>query len=466
MKRRDFFKNTALAGLGIGIIPSLIACNETQKTAKNIIFLVSDGMSIGTLSMADLLMQQQFGKSSIWMQSYREKKVVRALMETSSASSFITDSAAGGSSWGCGHRVNNGSINVGTNKEEYTPILKKFKEMGKKVGCVTTVPVTHATPSSFCVNQNSRNDQGEIAEKYLNSGFDLFLGGGQKYFKADKRKDGKDLLAAFSSKGFQVALTKRELSNFNSESPVLGVFDNDGIPYSIDLGADKTLFENIPTLSEMTSFGIQHLNTGSEGFVMQVEAGKVDWAAHGNDAAALLYDQIEFDKAVEVAMKFAEQDGNTLVVITTDHGNANPGLVYGKEANKNFERIQKFKQSYEWVFDKINFESSVGNIREITEAAFSFALSVEEAEQIKSHYGTLTQEELYNPKKLPYKKLSEILFNYTSIGWAAVNHTADLVELAMYGPGSNLLDPFVKNFEVHNLLLKAAGAKESYLEVY
>ncbi|WP_282456434.1 alkaline phosphatase [Chitinophaga sedimenti] len=76
----------------------------------------------------------------------------------------------------------------------------------------------------------------------------------------------------------------------------------------------------------MTSKAIAQLNRNKRGFVMQVEGGKVDWAAHSNDAGALLYDQLAFDEAVGVALEFAKKDGSTLVIITTDHGNANPGL--------------------------------------------------------------------------------------------------------------------------------------------
>ena len=86
---------------------------------------------------------------------------------------------------------------------------------------------------------------------------------------------------------------------------------------------------------------------------MQVEAGKVDWAAHANDPAGLLYDQIAFDDAVEEAIKFAEEDGETLVIITTDHGNANPGMMYGKDVNENFDRLQKFKGTNEMVLNSI-----------------------------------------------------------------------------------------------------------------
>src|SRR5690606_580015 len=160
--------------------------------AKNIIFLVSDGMSSGTLSMADQFLYRSTGQRSNWMKLYQENLVSRSLMETASANSIVTDSAAASSSWGGGIRVNNGSLNVNADGSTNLPILQKFKKTGKKVGCVSTVPITHATPAGFCIATSSRNDQDKIAEMYLSVGFDVMLGGGANYFSAASRKDKKD----------------------------------------------------------------------------------------------------------------------------------------------------------------------------------------------------------------------------------------------------------------------------------
>lgn len=192
MNRRKFFRNGSLFTIGTTVLnPFKVSANtfdfdtvNKNKKAKNIIFLVTDGMSTGTLTMADLYLNRKTGNSSNWMQLYRDKRVSRAIMDTASANSIVTDSAAGCSAWGGGKRVNNGSLNVGPKGEHYMPILQKFKRAGKKTGCVTTVPITHATPAGFCVNNNSRNSQPEIAEDYLQIGFDVMMGGGNKYFDA------------------------------------------------------------------------------------------------------------------------------------------------------------------------------------------------------------------------------------------------------------------------------------------
>ena len=208
MDRRKFFRNGSLFTLGTAIINPFDLSASTfdteiigkNKTAKNIIFMVSDGMSTGTLNMADLFLNRKYGKGSNWLQLYKDNKVKRALMDTASASSIVTDSAAGSSSWGGGVRVNNGSLNVGPDGKPNLPILQKFKKAGKMAGCVTTVAITHATPAGFCVNSAKRSAQDDIAEMYLALGFDVMMGGGNNFFDPKVRKDKKDVYAGYMQK--------------------------------------------------------------------------------------------------------------------------------------------------------------------------------------------------------------------------------------------------------------------------
>ncbi|NDI99085.1 alkaline phosphatase [Flavobacterium sp. LaA7.5] len=475
MDRRKFFRNGSLAAIGATVLNPFrteqelfnfdsINLSGKGKKAKNIIFLVSDGMSSGTLNMADLYLNRKMGRSSNWIQLYKDQRVTRALMDTASASSIVTDSAAGSSSWGGGFRVNNGSLNIGPNGEKHLPILQKFKKAGKKVGCVTTVPITHATPAGFCVNNDSRNSQPEIAEDYLRIGFDIMMGGGNKYFSAETRKDKKDLYTAYKAKGWQIARTKQEMVNTTDSKPVLGIFGEDAMPYSIDRKSSKELSDTTPTLAEMTKKAIDHMKGSSNGFVLQVEGGKVDWGAHSNDIGALLYDQVAFDEAIKTAIDFAEKDGETLVIITTDHGNANPGIIYGKEADANFDSLQNYTQTNEWILNEIKPTSSVAQVREIVEYGNATAITEEDAKTILSYYtGTFgKQDGLYNYKKVPFEAFAQIQKKYNSVGWISMDHSADHVELAMFGPGSELLKPFVKNTDLHYLMLQAAEVENKF----
>ncbi|WP_024771526.1 alkaline phosphatase [Aquimarina macrocephali] len=470
MNRRHFFRNGTLTALGAAILSPYEFIRATQgdrvqknKKAKNIIMLVSDGMSTGTLNMADLYLDRKSGKGSNWLQLYKENKVSRALMDMASASSIVTDSAAASSSWGGGARIRNGGINIGVNGEPHLPIWQKFRAVGKKAGCVTTVPITHATPAGFCINQKSRNDQASIAEKYLEQGFDLLMGGGNDYFSTEKRKDKKDMYGAFIAKGYHVVRNRDEMLIAPNSKPLLGVFTDNGLPYAKDRRSNQKLLESVPSLAEMTQKAIDVLKEHPEGFVLQVEAGKVDWAAHGNDIAGLIYDQVAFDDAIKVAIDFAERDNETLVIITTDHGNANPGVIYGSNANQQFDSIQNYKHTNEWILNGIGKESSPNQVRERVEYANGFGLSYEDAKLLLGYYDTLNREEgLYNPKSLPFRVLAEIQKKHNSVGWISMHHSADYVELALFGPGNHLLKPFIKNTDLHYLMLEAAEVENTF----
>jgi alkaline phosphatase len=469
MNRRRFFKNGSLISLGATLLhPFNNAVNTIKydiknKKAKNIIIIVSDGMSIGTLNMTDLYLSRKMGSGTNWLQLYKENKINRALMDMASASSIVTDSAAASSSWGGGVRINNGGLNVSKNGEEHLPIWQKFKKAGKMAGCVTTVPITHATPAGFCINSKSRNEQEKIAEKYLEQKFDVMMGGGDTYFSPEKRKDKKDMYKAFESKGYNVVKNRNEMFSASIDKPILGVFDDNGLPYSIDQQNNKELLQQIPTLADMTKKAIATMKNHAEGFVLQIEAGKVDWAAHGNDITGLIYDQIAHDEAIQVAMDFAEQDRETLVIITTDHGNANPGVVYGKKANDNFDSIQKYKHSNEWILKGIGKETSISQVKERVDYANNFTLTNDEAKLLLTFYSNLkTEKGLYNPRQLPFKALAEIQKKHNSVGWISMHHSADYVELAMYGPGSQLLKPYIKNTDLHYLMLEAAEIENKF----
>lgn len=472
MNRRKFFRNGSLFTLGTAFIsPFQATANpittnfiDKNKKAKNIILMVSDGMSTGTLNMADLYLNRKTGKGSNWLQLYKDNRVSRALMDTASASSIVTDSAAASSSWGGGFRVKNGALNVGPDGTPHLPIWQKFKKAGKMAGCVTTVPITHATPAGFCVNSKSRNSQDDIAEQYLENGFDIMMGGGQKYFDASTRKDKVDLYQAFRAKGYQVAKTRSEMMAASNDKPVLGVFDEDGLPYAIDRNSDEKLKEKIPSLAEMTQKAIDRMKNNPQGFVLQVEAGKVDWAAHANDIGGLLYDQLAFDEAVKIAIDFAEKDGNTLVIITTDHGNANPGIIYGKNANDNFDSIQKYKHTNEYILNTIQANYTIAQVKEVIDFSNGSTISEEDAKTVLTYYDGLHKEEggLYNYKKLPFKAFSEMQQKSNSVGWISMDHSADYVELALFGPGSQTLKPFIKNTDLHYLMLQAAEVENKF----
>ena len=469
MKRREFFRNASLGAAATSFVLPFQGCGTAKpiinqvgsgKKAKNIIFLVSDGMSSGTLNMAELFLQKKEGRGSHWLDLYRNNRVSRALMDMASASSMVTDSAAASSSWGGGVRVKNGRLNSGPNGEEYLTIWQKFKKSGKKVGCVTTVPITHATPAGFCVSSKSRGEQAEIAEKYLALRFDVMMGGGEKYFI--DRKDGRDMYHEFKLAGYHVVNDKMSMTSTDNSKPLLGVFSKDGLPYELDRKHDQEMLSKVPSLAEMTAKAIELMKDHDNGFCLQVEGGKVDWAAHANDAPALIYDQIAFDHAIKVAIDFAEKDGNTLVVITTDHGNANPGLYYGEKADKNFESLFDFQHTNDWILMGTKKDDNAATFIEKVKRYQGFSLTMDQANVILNKYKEQSDDGVYNTYKLPFKEYAVFSSEHTSVAFGGMDHSADFVELAMFGPGSEKLKPFMKNTDMHYFMLEVAEVENKF----
>lgn len=464
--RRDFLRTGALGGLLAGT--TLAACTpSTAQTgawkgkAKNVIVMVSDGMSTGTLTMADQLSRRQYGRASHWMSIYEQKLAPRSAMDMASFDSIVTDSAAASSSWGSGHRIPNGSVNMGPNGEEYTPILPLFRNAGKKTGLVSTATITHATPSGFIANMMSRNDEPKIAEQLLSRGADLFLGGGNRFFASDRREDGRDLYADFSAAGYHVVRTKSDLLSLSTDGkPVLGIFEDSHLPYALDLQHMPEVAAKVPTLSEMTQVALDRLK-GPQGFILQVEGAKIDHAAHWNDATGLLYDQLDFDNAVGVALKFYQENPDTLLIVTTDHGNANPGLNgegRGYQAsNTMFDSMQVVERTNTWLLNEFrSTNANVAQIRELIQTYTKHGISLEQA--------TMLHQALNRSYQAPSPRMTQdwsvfgsVMSNYYGVSFSSGSHTSDYVDLAVMGPGSASVGTFYQNTDLFRLMLDAAG---------
>lgn len=480
LTRRDFLR-TGIAGsvlLSTGLRGSSTAPSATisagPRRARNVIVLVSDGMSLGTLTMTERYLRRFENRGTHWLGMYKKyPDVRRALMDTCSANALVTDSAAAASAWGCGHKVKNGALNQTPDGRLHKPILRLAAEAGIGTALVTTARLTHATPAGFGASIESRVDEGDIAIQYLDARYDLLFGGGVNYFTQEKRTDERDLLIEYSNNGYNVLRNREELLALSPATAnggrLLGLFDDDHLPYAIDRKADATLSATIPSLSEMARVAIDRMAKHPGGFIMQIEGASIDYAAHANDIGALIHEQIDFDDAVGVALEFAAGRDDTLVIVTTDHGNSNPGLngsggsfdsrggSYG-DTQKCFERLADFRRSNKWVRSKLSKKSSPEQIRNRVKTATGIELLDDEV-------GLLMQalkkdpapREGYRVRNRATITLGQLIANYTSIGWTGIAHTSDHVELAAIGPGSEPICGLMQNTELFGVMTGALG---------
>lgn len=455
------FSLPSLLGLGRPT-PASASRGSSNGAARNVIFLVADGMSSGTLAMGDLMSRRQLGRPLHWIDLYEKNLASRHLMDMASSDSFVTDSAAAASSWGCGRRIPNGGVNWSDEGKALRPVVPIFRDGGKATGLVTTTRITHATPAGFAAAVPSRNLEDEIAAQYLEIGVDLLMGGGLRHFNPGSRRDGRDLMSEYRRAGYAVVTTSGEMRSAGDGLPLLGLFTDSHLPYTVDQRTIPQLRDHVPTLAEMTREALDRLSLHPEGFLLQVEGGRVDHAAHGNDPAGLVFDMMAFDDAVGVVLDYALERDDTLVIITTDHANANPGVngagLGYTAAPVMFDQLQEFRHSNEWIADQLGSEPTAARIQEVVEQATRLQITGEEAGMLASSFkGELITP--YRIERTPSAVLAAIEANYLSINWLGGVHTSDYVELAAFGPGADRLNGFTRNTELFDLMVDMAGMR-------
>ncbi|NBC19184.1 MAG: alkaline phosphatase, partial [Bacteroidetes bacterium] len=283
----------------------------TAESPRNIILFIADGCGPASYTMARDYRRYK-GLDAPGLDQYQTGSI-----RTFASNSRVTDSAAGATAFSAGVKTYNGAIAVDTLKRPVATILEAAEQRGKSTGLVATSRITHATPATFSAHVADRGEEAIIAEQQLGQGIEVLLGGGRGWFRgrADDgwRDDGRNLMDEAASQGYTVVQTKAAFDDVMAP-PLLGLFTDSHMAYEIDRDpADE------PSLAEMTTKAIDLLDDDRDGFFLMVEGSRIDHAGHGNDAAAHLHDILAFQDAVQAALRFADADGETLVVVTSDH---------------------------------------------------------------------------------------------------------------------------------------------------
>ena len=395
--------------------------------------------------MAEYFSRIARGKGTRWAALMNDMTASRGVQDVAALNSPVTDSSSSSSAWGSGSRINNAAVNTLPDGTKLTPILQLAKQAGRKTALVTTATVTHATPAGFAAVQPSRDDEHLIGLQYKNR-VDYVLGGGQKFFLKEKRKDKFDAMADFGTAGYQIVKTRAELNAASKAKPVLGLFSDSHIPYTIDK-------VDVPTLAEMTSFTLDALAKSSpKGFIMQMEGARVDHAAHDNDIAGQLWDQLAYDDALGVCLDFAARAGDTLVITTSDHGNSSPGLngmgVEYVDSGKCFERIVKAKSSFNTISQLLGTKPSPARVREVIEAQRGVVLTAQEAGWVSASAAGQKGVSINQIQDKTLGVLGLVLSNHYGVAYTGMNHTSEYTTITSTGPGSLPFEGLVRNTDV------------------
>jgi alkaline phosphatase len=336
------------------------------RPAKNIILLVGDGMGIAHRTAARIVSRgQTYGKTNGPLAM--DTLGVTGLVMTSALNATITDSAPGMSAYVTGHKANNNQVGVYPDNtrdvfdnprvEYVSEVLRRTRGRGFNVGLVTTASVADATPAGNAVHTSFRDEWYGIAERLFEergaTGVSVLMGGGATYFlppaAGGTRKDGRNLVEDFRGAGYDVLRTATDVKARLAAPPpraLLGLFhprhmavafDKVGAGrYSDELALERNQdLRDQPMLADMTTLALASLSAHSpRGFYLLVEGASIDKQAHESEADRTIWDTIEFDNAVKVALAFARRTNSdadpandTLVVVTADHESGGLGII-------------------------------------------------------------------------------------------------------------------------------------------
>jgi alkaline phosphatase len=271
-----------------------------------------------------------------------DRLAVLGQMGTMSADpkSFVTDSAAAATAIATGVKTVNGAISTDPEGRERLTILELARSSGRAVGLVTTCQLTDATPAAFAAHVPHRSDQSEIARQYIERNqVDVLLGGGAAHWfpagsllpesischgsargigtKGNLVERAEELGYEFISNaaGLEKSLSLRAQG---SDGPLLGLFSAQEFFVQATEGLDAS-YDPPVSLADLTAAAISVLSQPDAGFFLMVEESAIDRMCHRNNAAMTLKGVLELDRAVQVALAFANRSPNTLVIVTADH---------------------------------------------------------------------------------------------------------------------------------------------------
>ncbi len=300
---------------------ALFSCAQKEVTPKkeapkNVILLIADGTGLTQVSTAFYFKETA--------PNYGRFKNI-GLINTSSATHNITDSAAGATAFACGEKTYNSAIGVSVDSTTIENIVEVVSSKNIKTGVIATSSITHATPAAFYAHAVSRNLAEDIALDMVTSEVDFFAAGGLKYF--NKRKDQRNLLSELAAKNVIVdTLSLGDFASIQNAEKAGFLLAEDGMP--------KMTENRGSFLENATQLGIEFLGKNNSNFFMMVEGSQVDWGGHANEGNYLVTELIDFDDAVGKALDFAEKDGNTLVVVTGDHETGGLSLSSKQKVNQ------------------------------------------------------------------------------------------------------------------------------------
>lgn len=410
--------------------------------ARNVILLIGDGMGDSEITMARNYEKGAGGSFDGLDALPLSGQYTTYALNKDGKPNYVTDSAASATGWTTGTKTYNGALGIDIKGNPQKTILELAKEQGFATGDVTTSEIQDATPASLFSHISERDcygpvetaadcaadalengGPGSVTEQLLTTRPDLTLGGGAETFSQTANGGdykGKTLETQAKERGFQIVRTAGELdavSAADQDNPVIGLFADGNMPVRWAgppavrhgyLQPAARCTDNpergaaVPRLAAMTQKAIDLLKNGKagkdKGFYLQVEGASIDKKDHDADPCGQIGETVDFDEAVQTALKFAREDGNTLVVVTADHGHSSQ-IVEPLTEDDLRDIAEDTKQPVERVRDTMY----PGLTRKLVtaddaEMTVSYGTSADVEVESETHTGTQVRVAAYGPR--------------------------------------------------------------------
>ncbi|XP_070543493.1 alkaline phosphatase, tissue-nonspecific isozyme-like [Ptychodera flava] len=353
-----------------------------KNVAKNVIFFIGDGMGVTTVTAARILKGQNQGLLGEEAELSFETFPHLALIKTYNTDQQVSDSAGTATAFLCGVKSKAGTLGVDDRVEKGNchsikhakvhSFIELAADEGRAAGIISTARITHATPAAVYAKVPERAWErdtmvpghekaagcSDIASQLIDNAqrYQVVLGGGRRelmptahvdpeyYHERGHRTDGRDLINewfhSFPDDTANMYVVNREqLLSVDVEKTdnLLGLFEPSHMLFDVEkdeLGAGD------PSLAEMVGKAIEMLRKREKGFVLFVEAGRIDHAHHKGRAYMALAETLALDEAVAKAVKMTDGE-ETLIVVTSDHSHTNTMGGYPSRGNPILGRNDK-----------------------------------------------------------------------------------------------------------------------------
>lgn len=271
-----------------------------KKNPLNVILLIGDGSGLAHLASGHFANRGELTITNLKTCGW---------VTTQSADSYTTDSAASGTAYATGSKTHNYALGMDKNDNRLENIPEKAAKKGIVTGIISTDDLNGATPAAFFAHQTDRGMVDEIWADMISSPLTFFSAGSKEKMEA-RSKETQD--------GIRGKFTVVE----DLDDPAAAKSDRLGYlpPKEVTQSMKEGRGDFLPATTRYAIDYLMDRRTGKKkGFFLMVEGARIDKSSHGNDFESVVKEVLDFDKAVEAAVRFAEKDGNTLVIITADH---------------------------------------------------------------------------------------------------------------------------------------------------